>query len=107
MIVIAFALLLMIGPASAASQSGKASLYSSPQATACGQRFNPRMLTAAHRSLPCGTKVTVRNKKNGRSVVVEITDRGPFNARIIDVSRFAAELLGMVDDGVVPVTISW
>ena len=63
-------------------------------------------LTAAHRTLPFGTRVKVINKHNGRSVIVRINDRGPFIAcRIIDVSRGAARRLGMIRSGVVPVTI--
>lgn len=63
-------------------------------------------LTAAHRTLPFGTRVRVTNKRNGRSVVVRINDRGPFiRCRIIDVSRGAARRLGMIRAGVVPVSI--
>ena len=63
-------------------------------------------LTAAHRTLPFGTRVKVINKRNGNSVIVRINDRGPFiRCRIIDVSRGAARKLGMISAGVVPVTI--
>ncbi|MBE9216476.1 septal ring lytic transglycosylase RlpA family protein [Plectonema cf. radiosum LEGE 06105] len=63
-------------------------------------------LTAAHRTLPFGTKVKVTNENNGRSTIVTINDRGPFiRCRIIDVSRKAAKELNMIDSGVVPVTI--
>jgi rare lipoprotein A len=78
-------------------QTGIASVYSteSGSKTASGQKLNPAALTAAHRSLPLGSKVTVRNKSNGRSVVVTINDRGPFvRGRIIDVSPAAARALG-------------
>lgn len=62
--------------------------------------------TAAHRTLPFGTRVRVTNRQNGRSVVVRINDRGPFiRCRIIDVSRGAARRLGMIRSGVVPVSI--
>jgi rare lipoprotein A len=62
--------------------------------------MNPAKLTAAHRSLPFGTKVKVTNKRNGKSVVVRINDRGPFiKGRVIDVSKAAAQNIGMVSSG--------
>lgn len=62
--------------------------------------MNPSLLTAAHRSLPFGTKVKVTNKRNGKSVVVRINDRGPFiRGRVLDVSRAAAQNIGMVGSG--------
>lgn len=74
--------------------------------TASGQRFNPEAMTAAHRSLPFGTKVRVTNTRNGRSVVLRINDRGPFiRGRIIDVSTGAARVLGMMGSGVAPVHV--
>ncbi|MGM3304828.1 septal ring lytic transglycosylase RlpA family protein [Anabaena sp. WFMT] len=74
--------------------------------TANGERFNPDAMTAAHRSLPMGTKVRVTNTRNNRSVVVRINDRGPYiGGRIIDVSIGAARLLGMVGNGIAPVRI--
>jgi peptidoglycan lytic transglycosylase len=83
-------------PASA-DESGVASVYSteSGSGTASGQRLDPGALTAAHRTLPFGTKVRVTNKNNGRSVVVTINDRGPFvRGRVIDVTPAAAHALG-------------
>jgi rare lipoprotein A len=63
-------------------------------------------MTAAHRSLPFGTKVRVTNKRNGRSVVVTINDRGPFiRGRVIDLSRGAAQVIGMTGAGVAPVSL--
>ena len=63
-------------------------------------------LTAAHKTLPFGTRVKVTNKNNGRSVIVRINDRGPFiRCRVIDVSRKAARQLGMIRSGVAPVTL--
>lgn len=84
-----------------------ATFYDESQMTASGERFNPSAMTAAHRSLPFGTRVRVTNQKNGRSVVVRINDRGPFGnkKRIIDLSRAAARELHMIDAGVVPVTL--
>ncbi|MCX7929738.1 MAG: septal ring lytic transglycosylase RlpA family protein [Chlorobi bacterium] len=68
--------------------------------TASGEIFQQHHLTAAHQTLPLGTLVRVVNLKNGRSVVVRINDRGPFvGGRILDVSRAAAEKLGMLADG--------
>ena len=91
----------------AQAQSGMASYYWQPQAVACGGRFNPKALTAAHKTLPCGTKVRVTNKRNGKSVVVTINDRGPFvPGRIIDLSKAAAQVISMTGSGVAPVSLS-
>jgi rare lipoprotein A len=90
------------------SQAGMASYYGSESGsqTASGQRFNPGAMTAAHRSLPFGTKVRVTNKRNGKSVVVTINDRGPFvRGRIIDLSTAAAGVIGMRSSGVAPVVV--
>jgi peptidoglycan lytic transglycosylase len=88
------------------AQSGIASVYSteSGHSTASGQRLNPGALTAAHRSLPFGTKVRVTNKHNGRSVVVTINDRGPFvRGRVIDLTPASARAIGL--SGLAPVTL--
>lgn len=62
--------------------------------------MNPAVLTAAHRSLAFGTKVKVTNSNNGRTVVVRINDRGPFiRGRVLDLSRAAAQNIGMVSSG--------
>lgn len=82
---------------SLAGQAGIASVYSheSGSATANGGKLNREALTAAHRTLPFGSKVKVTNKSNGRSVVVTINDRGPFaRGRIIDITPAAARVLG-------------
>jgi rare lipoprotein A len=84
-------------PVVAEDQHGVASVYSTEagSGTASGQKLNPQALTAAHRTLPFGTKVRVTNKSNGRSVVVTINDRGPFvSGRVIDVTPAAAQALG-------------
>jgi rare lipoprotein A len=92
-------------PAQAQSWSGKASYYSGKGRTASGGHVGA--LTAAHRSLPFGTKVRVTNLSNGRSAVVTINDRGPFvRGRIIDVSKGAANVLGMRHAGVARVRVS-
>jgi rare lipoprotein A len=89
-----------------AAQTGKASYYKSGHRTANGERFDPHGYTAAHRTLPFGTKVLVTNLKTGKSVIVRINDRGPFiKSRIIDVSYGAAKVLGMTGTGVATVKI--
>ena len=86
--------------------SGLASFYGHESNTASGEKFNPNELTAAHRTLPFGTRVRVTNVSNGRSVTVRINDRGPFVAgRVVDVSYSAANALGMVGRGVAPVKL--
>jgi rare lipoprotein A len=88
------------------AQGGIASVYStdSGSRTAQGGRLNPGALTAAHRSLPFGTKVRVTNKKNGRSVLVTINDRGPFvRGRVIDLTPAGAHALGFA--GLAPVNL--
>jgi len=91
------------------TQVGLASWYGRDfhnKTTASGERYDMRDLTAAHRSLPLDTVVRVTNLDNNRSVVVRINDRGPFaQGRVIDVSRGAAELLGMTKIGIVPVRV--
>ncbi|AFZ00484.1 septal ring lytic transglycosylase RlpA family protein [Calothrix sp. PCC 6303] len=88
---------------------GKASFYGydgSGNKTATGERFNPEAMTAAHRTLPFGTRVRVTNNNNGRSVVVRINDRGPFiRGRVIDLSYGAARVIGMISNGIAPVTV--
>jgi rare lipoprotein A len=82
-----------------------ASYYSSGHRTASGERFNPNGFTAAHRSLPFGTRLQVTNLRNGRSVVVRVNDRGPFvRGRGLDLARGAAFAIGMY--GVGPVRIA-
>ena len=90
----------------AQAETGIASVYGyDGQKTANGERANPRAMTAAHKSLPFGTMVTVVNKKNGREVTVRINDRGPFiPGRIIDLTPAAASQLGF--SGLAPVRIS-
>jgi len=108
MMVAAFSGLLLIQTgAEAAAQCGNASWYAMTSKTASGERANPSALTAAHRTLPFGTKVRVENRRNGRAVVVRINDRGPFvRGRVIDVSRAAAAKLGFVNAGTAPVRVS-
>ena len=93
-----------------AVQRGLATFYGAEQQggpTASGERFDRHKLTAAHRTLPLGTRVRVTNTRNGRSVEVRINDRGPYggHGRIIDLSEAAARRLDMIDAGVVPVIV--
>lgn len=84
----------------AAAKCGGASWYALTSKTASGERMNPSRLTAAHRSLKFGTKVQVTNKRNGKTVIVRINDRGPFiRGRVLDLSKAAAAQIGMVRSG--------
>jgi rare lipoprotein A len=88
------------------AQVGLASFYRMGVRTASGERFNPKGLTAAHRTLPFGTKVLVTNVASGRSVVVRINDRGPFaHGRIIDLAQGAAEAIGLSGTGKVALKV--
>ena len=90
-------------------ETGFASFYGREfrnRRTASGERFDPNQLTAAHRTLPFGTRVKVTNLHNGRQVVVRINDRGPFaRGRVLDLSRAAARRLGFVEIGVARVRL--
>lgn len=105
--VLAGALLLITAPLTSAEQAlpaeGEASFYADSlhgELTASGEPYDMAAYTAAHQTLDFGTKVKVTYLETNQSVVVRINDRGPFTAdRIIDVSRAAAEELGMIDDG--------
>ncbi len=119
MFVVAFVAALLIGCASAPTTTspdgqsheveGKASWYGEQfhgNQTASGETYNMHEHTAAHRTLPFGTRVRVTRADNGRSVVVRINDRGPFtDGRVIDLSYAAAAEVGMVNDGVAPVEL--
>src|SRR5512134_2137213 len=90
-------------------EAGLASWYGADfhgRRTANGERYNMYAMTAAHKTLPLGTPVTVTHRESGRRVRVRVNDRGPFVAgRIIDLSYAAARALGSADDGVVPVIV--
>ncbi|MGH7186879.1 MAG: septal ring lytic transglycosylase RlpA family protein [Pseudomonadota bacterium] len=91
----------------AAAETGRASWYDLDSKTASGEAMDDGALTAAHPSLPLGSHVRVENLDNGRAVVVRINDRGPFaKDRIIDLSKAAAETIGMVKAGVARVSVS-
>ncbi|MBC6717476.1 MULTISPECIES: septal ring lytic transglycosylase RlpA family protein [Aurantimonas] len=89
--------------------SGSASYYGKRfhgRRTANGESFNMNSMTAAHKTLPFGTKVRVTNRRNGKSVVVRINDRGPYHGgRIIDLSRAAASKIGMIHSGTAKVSL--
>ena len=85
---------------------GLASFYTEGTQTASGERFNTHELTAAHRTLPFGTRLRVTSVATGRSVTVRVNDRGPFvPGRVVDVSHSAAETLGMVGRGIAKVKL--
>ncbi len=95
---------LALAPAAASAECGIASTYSSGNRTANGEVYNHMGVSAAHKTLPFGTRVVVRNQKTGRSIVVRINDRGPFvGGRIIDLSTGAKNALGM--GGLAPVCV--
>jgi rare lipoprotein A len=101
-VAIVAAVIVLSGPAEAkvGARCGKASWYAMTSRTASGERASPNTFSAAHRSLPFGTRVRVRNLANGRTVTVRINDRGPFvRGRIIDLSRAAAARLGILRRG--------
>jgi len=82
-------------------QRGVASFYRHGRRTANGEAFNPRGMTAAHRTLPFGTRVKVVHEATGRAVVVRINDRGPFTGgRVIDLAQGPAETLGLTRAGI-------
>jgi rare lipoprotein A len=94
-----------VGETKMASQ-GLASFYSDAQETASGEKFDAHELTAAHPTLPFGTKLRVTDVKTGRSVTVRVNDRGPYvPGRIVDVSYSAAQSLGMIGKGVANVRL--
>jgi rare lipoprotein A len=85
---------------------GVASFYGHDSETASGEKFDPNQLTAAHRTLPFGTRLRVTNLANGRSVTVRVNDRGPFvRGRTVDVSSSAAAALQMTERGVAKVKL--
>lgn len=91
------------------TEEGKASYYSNKlhgRKMANGKPYNRRKMTAAHRTLPFGTKVKVTNPQTNKTVKVTVTDRGPFvSGRVIDLSEAAAKRLNSVKQGVVPVQV--
>jgi rare lipoprotein A (peptidoglycan hydrolase) len=87
--------------------TGVASYYWEGKQVATGARFDPDGLTAAHRTLPLGTRLRVTNLASSRSVVVTVNDRGPFIAgRVLDLSRGAAKVLGMIERGIARIEAS-
>lgn len=87
-------------------QAGLASFYDKPQQTASGERYDPAELTAAHKTLPLGSLVTVKNLDSGKTVSVRVNDRGPYaKGRVIDLSKKAADTIGIGDKGVARVEL--
>jgi rare lipoprotein A len=100
-----FARLNTATPTQIASQ-GVASFYTEGQQTASGEKFDTHDLTAAHPTLPFGTRLRVTNVATGRSVTVRVNDRGPYvPGRVVDVSHSAADALGMVRSGIAKVKL--
>jgi len=94
------------GPGATHDLQGAASFYWQFETTASGERYDPKSFTAAHRTLPFGTRVRVTNVANGRTVVVRINNRGPFKpGRVIDLSEAAADAIDMRSRGIVPVKL--
>lgn len=114
-LLIAFLIIIFIGLttpgvyAGTIFQQGSASYYGKAhhgKRTASGERFNMHGLTAAHRTLPFGTKLLVTSKDTGKSILVTVNDRGPYHGRrILDLSQEAARQLGMIKLGVGQVTV--
>ncbi|MEK9278059.1 septal ring lytic transglycosylase RlpA family protein [Bradyrhizobium sp. ISRA442] len=93
------------GNTAQARSHGVASFYSDTE-TASGEKYDKNELTAAHPTLPFGTRLRVTDVSSGRSVTVRVNDRGPYvRGRVVDVSHSAAEALGMVDKGIVNVRL--
>lgn len=117
LVAVAIALTISAGAGVAeAHQTGAARLIAGPASwygpgfhgrqTANGERFDQNAMTAAHKSLPFGTKLRVTNKDNGKSVVVRVNDRGPYaGGRVLDLSKGAAGKIGMLNSGVASVKI--
>lgn len=103
-IVTLIAALIMAAPGLSLAESGIASVYRGGK-TASGRYAHPGGMTAAHKTLPFGSKVRVTNRRNGRSVVVTITDRGPFiRGRVIDLTTGAGRAIGL-GYSIAPVTV--
>lgn len=107
---VAIAAAILVFPTAAYAQCGGASWYGpgfNGKRAASGEVFNENAMTAAHRSLPFGTKVTVTDQRTGNQVQVRINDRGPFHgSRIIDLSKAAATQLGFRNRGTTSVCLA-
>ena len=106
-VALAAGLFVAVSAGDASAQCGRASWYALHAQTASGERMNPELMTAAHRTLPFGTTLKIVNQENGKSVVVRINDRGPFTGgRVIDLSKAAADELGFVSSGLTSVCMA-
>lgn len=84
----------------------RASWYSSGDTTASGESYEPEQLTAASRTLPLGSRILVTELTSGRSVIVDVNDRGPYvDGRCLDLSRAAFSLIAPLGEGVIPVRV--
>lgn len=102
--ILIFIIAVLVGTSHAVAESGIASVYTYGP-TASGRPFKRNGMTAAHKTLPFGTRVLVTNKSNGRNVVVTITDRGPYRrGRVIDLTPGAARAIGL-GYGLAPVVL--
>ncbi len=98
---------VLMSPTALAAETCKASYYTGGGTTASGERFDPNKLTAAHKTLPFGTKVKVKNRSNGKTVTVRINDRGPFiTGRCVDLTPKAFKTIAPLSQGVVGVTVT-
>lgn len=109
LMLLCIALSFCTAEADAQAESGKASYYArnfNGRRTASGERLHRDSMTCAHRNYPFGTRLLVTNMVNGKKVVVRVNDRGPFSkGRIIDLSWAAAKAIGMIAQGIAPVTV--
>ncbi len=99
----------LVVPLGAQEESGLASYYGDEftgRKTASGELYDPTLLTAAHKTLRFGIRLLVTNQDNGKTVTVTVNDRGPFvKGRIVDLSKAAAQALGMIESGTAPVVL--
>ena len=106
-VALAAGLFVAVSAGDASAQCGRASWYALHAQTASGERMNPQLMTAAHRTLPFGTTLKIVNPENGKSVVVRSNDRGPFTGgRVIDLSKGAADELGFLSSGLTSVCMA-
>jgi len=109
--VVLFNVLTLASPADSVSKTGKATYYANKfegRKTTSGAIYRANKYTAAHRTLPFGTEVTVTNLSNGKTVKVIVNDRGPFTkGMIIDVSKIAAKEIGLYGKGITPCKITY
>lgn len=94
-----------VAPSNGKTTTGKASFYHEGTKTACGIPYKKNNLSVAHKSYPCGTLLQVKDHVSGKTLILPVTDRGPFNSRIIDLSSGAADIFDMKTRGVTTVDV--